>query len=68
MSDPTHTFHGPHPEVLGDGTPLAAGSTVTPNLEDPHDRHLVDRGWLTEGVAHEATESPKASRRRTLEG
>jgi hypothetical protein len=63
----THTFWGPHPEVLADGTPLAPGDVATPNLKDPHDRHLIERGWLLEGAASDTPESPdppKASTRR----
>jgi hypothetical protein len=59
-----HTFYGPHPEILGDGTPLANGSVVAPNFDDPHDQHLIARGWLMPGAAPiESASSPKAPKR-----
>lgn len=48
MSTPTHTFTGPHPEVLADGTPVAVGAECSPDPRDLHDAAMIARGWFEE--------------------
>jgi hypothetical protein len=47
MAD-SYTFAGPHPESLASGRPLALGDTDISgvNPDDPHDKFLIDEGWL----------------------
>jgi hypothetical protein len=43
----TYVFVGPHPDTLGDGTPLQLDQIVpSVNLDDPHNAALVAKGWL----------------------
>lgn len=46
MSAPTHTFTGPHPEVLADGAPVAVGAECSPDPSNPHDAAMIARGWF----------------------
>lgn len=49
----TYVFVGPHPDALASGTPLSLDVVVGDdqvNLDDPHDRRLIDEGWLLEHI------------------
>lgn len=45
-----HVYIGTHPDVLGDGTPLAIDQVIRKDIDfdDPHNAHLRDSGVLIE--------------------
>jgi hypothetical protein len=44
-----HVYVGPHPNILGNGTPLALDQIIhNVDVEDVHNRTLIARGWLIE--------------------
>ena len=57
----SYVFVGPHPDTLGDGTPLQLDQIVpTVDTDDPHNKALVVKGWLIPHVAPK----PRPSRQR----
>lgn len=67
MSDDTHLNRATHPVSLASGRPLAPGDTGAPDLDDPHDKALVDDGTLIAIETGDETPSKPRQRRTKKE-